>query len=219
MGIHTLDRPDEQQLRVLGPVVIPEPDGHPDLQRGRGSVVGHGIAAERGRAAMERILPGFNRSAGIWARGSAFALDLTCVCFFAVMLTGVWSGSEFFVWCLAVPAYVVLGHGLFQRTLGKAAFDLQVVCADREGPIGLRRAAVRFAVQWLPVYLAYGLGAAIDNLVDGGRAQTVSDYIAGILGGAAIMRIAVEILWAAWRRPRRRVSWERLSGTLVRYRR
>ena len=93
-------------------------------------------------------------AAGLWARSAAFGIDLALVGLMRGALEFVVQPREDFgVMGLLVLVYFAGCHGLWGRTLGKAALELEVVVAGEGGPargIGLSRALWRWAIQWAP---------------------------------------------------------------------
>jgi hypothetical protein len=167
-------------------------------------------------AAMEALSPQISRPAGFWARGFALALDAFLLALVANALESLLPFGGGGAWFLGLAAvYGVVAHGRWGRTLGKAALEIEVICADGVGRPGYRRALIRFIVQWLPVY--------VGSLLSSFAALTVStnDNVVNITANAitavAVARLPIEGLVAAVRDPQKRTSWDRLSRTQTRY--
>ena len=112
--------------------------------------------------------------------------------------------------------YSVVSHGRWGRTLGKAALELEVVSVVNHQPPGYRFAAARFAAQWGLFYFAIGAKLITDALWMSNRALDIITSIAIML---AIMLLPLEGALASWLTPHKRTLWDRMSRTIVRYRR
>ncbi len=170
-------------------------------------------------ADLDQLNPARARAAGLWARSAAFGIDLALVGLMRGALEFVVQPREDFgVMGLLVLVYFAGCHGLWGRTLGKAALELEVVVAGEGGPargIGLSRALWRWAIQWAPLYV---IGAAQTLWTLGGGGES-SEPVFGMLFGLGVLRLPVESALAAGIDPNKRTSWDRLTHSRVRYRR
>ncbi|HUH03870.1 MAG TPA: protein kinase [Kofleriaceae bacterium] len=163
---------------------------------------------------IERISPEHTRPAGFWVRAFALTIDLLLVRVALLPLDFLGAGWMGAVFGVALPAYVLLGHGFFGRTLGKAALEIEVVPADSDGRLGVRAAAVRFLIQWGPLYLLFGGTTLIEEL---GGAQVVTQVLAVIAMVVGALLYPLEGALSSMT-PAKRTIWDRLANTRVRYR-
>jgi len=168
-------------------------------------------------AELDRASPSVTRPAGLVARSGAAFLDLLLAIPFMLL-------AELLPWELTVDNGVVLIPALwlygslttwrYGRTLGKALLDLEVVPIDPRGRIKLWPAAVRTGMYLLPLALMITLrevGLRLDS--------TPLSWIAAWGTVAASLWGVGGLAWASWRRPDKRAPWDRVTGTMVRYRR
>lgn len=164
--------------------------------------------------AMDRASPAVTRPAGLWVRAFALGLDAAV----AALLTAVVElplpeVGDWLFWLIAA-VYVVATHARWGRTAGKALLEIEVVRADRDGPPGLRAAAVRFLAELGPLYLGVG---ALDLVA-----------LAGVTGTPRILMVAAVVVLlitptfvagvASSFSERKQALWDRAAGTQVRYR-
>ena len=162
------------------------------------------------------------RPAGFWVRSMAALVDLI-----ALMIVG---GALYGLAALAVQGQphsavdtnvlIFLGYLLGTtalvartgRTPGKWLFELEVVATATGQRPSLRRAAIRTVV---PIALPLA-GALVDwgSRLAGHRRSDVADIISIVSACAP----PVALLWASLRSHGKLTIWDRLSGTMVRYR-
>ncbi|MBA3499834.1 MAG: protein kinase [Deltaproteobacteria bacterium] len=113
----------------------------------------------------------------------------------------------------AIIAYFALTTARWGRTLGKSIFELEVVdVITTQRPTlarCVRRAVIMFGVPWL---------AAALNFILGTLGIATSERLFGVLMGLVAAGGALMLLYAANRISGKRALWDRLSGTMVRYR-
>lgn len=163
---------------------------------------------------IERISPEHTRPAGFWVRAFALAIDLLLVRVVLLPLDFLGAGWMGTVFGIAWLAYELIGHGVFGRTLGKAALEIEVVPAESDGRPGLRVAAARFLAQWGPLYLLFGAATIAEELGAAPVAQTTLGVIALVIG---LIVYPVEGALSSMT-PAKRTFWDRLARTRVRYR-
>jgi uncharacterized RDD family membrane protein YckC len=169
-------------------------------------------------AAIDVLTASRTRPAGFWARGVAAVLDLCVVSLAtaAAMLVAalVASGPNVVAAVYVMPALAIY-HAVcvrrWGRTIGKALLELEVVRADTgERPTwaqAARRSAALFA---LPIAFAIGT-AVVDK-------DTPVGFIVSYLNVACYVVLVGVLALAAAARHAKRAPWDRMSGTLVRYR-
>jgi uncharacterized RDD family membrane protein YckC len=121
--------------------------------------------------------------------------------------------SDFF--SLVLLGYAVAATWLVARkgrTPGKWLFELEVADVATGGKPTLRRAAIRAAV---PVAIPF-LGGLVDHILAhyGYKLITVVNVLFIVAGCAPV----VSLLWASLRSVSKQTVWDKLSGTMVRYR-
>jgi uncharacterized RDD family membrane protein YckC len=97
--------------------------------------------------------------AGFWLRFAAAFLDgLLLLVPYLFTVVAADPGSAWTIWLLASIAYfTLLEGGSDGQTLGKRAAGLRVIDLAGGGPIGYRRAFVRWLGRWVSLF-AFGLG-------------------------------------------------------------
>ncbi|MBL9020256.1 MAG: protein kinase [Myxococcales bacterium] len=173
--------------------------------------------------ALELASATHTRPAGFWARAIAGGVDVLVagtVVSAALLLGEVLTGYELdsnFVPIIALFAvYGLVCTARWGTTLGKALFELEVV----EVATGVRpswRVAVKRTALVFTVPLALGLFTLIARHVDLGP-KLVRDLTGG-LTGLWFPICGLVLVHAALRVPGKRAPWDRLAGTVVRYRR
>ena len=167
---------------------------------------------------LDRATPSVTRPAGLVARVAAALLDLLVTVPFVLV-------AELLPWELMIDNGVILIPGLwlygtlatwrFGRTLGKALLDLEVIAVGRprgRPPLGV--AALRHAIYLAPVALVILL-----REVARASGSQVAEAVGPWATLAAFLWPLAALAWVSWRRPDKRAPWDRLAGTMVRYRR
>lgn len=167
--------------------------------------------------AMENASALRTRPAGFLVRSFAFLIDVLVV---ALVLLPIdildLSLPMTPLWLVATALYFTLCHGRYGRTLGKAALELEVVHIESNARPRYRTAALRFLVEWGPMFFFSGLGDIVTAIDGGGVVPTVIGVATGIL---LLLFYLYEAVVMAWLMPDKRTTWDRASATRVRYRR
>ncbi len=159
------------------------------------------------------------RPAGVWARSIATLVDFGFIAIVVAILLaivdgiGLWRPTSFAVIVPAFALYQVIGLRRWGRTFGKALFELEVVDIARATRPSLAQATRRTLVMVGPPYLVAWLrelfalfGIALPTDL-GPLAFVLVLAIEGVL-----------LLHASARVAGKRALWDRVSGTMVRYR-
>jgi uncharacterized RDD family membrane protein YckC len=159
------------------------------------------------------------RPGGFWVRTIAMGIDFILVMLAAGLVTLLLEeliGTQLHdgPFLLGVQiAYQTFATARWGRTLGKAIFELEVVdVVTTQRPSlarSARRAIIVFGVPWLVSWL----DLILENTSVEGGGQIAGVIIALVAGGGILM-----LLYAANRISGKRALWDRLSGTMVRYR-
>ncbi len=163
-------------------------------------------------ASIERMSAAHSPPAGFWVRAFAAMFDLFAV-FMLVIPIDLLTGADMLgLFVLSAP-YVILPTARWGKTLGKKLLQIEVTAADRDGPVGLRKAAVRCLAQAGPSYVLIG-GMVLFEFIFG--EDSIPDAIAISLG---LLGIAIPILAGlmAGLSPDKRALWDRAARTRVRY--
>ena len=168
--------------------------------------------------AIDLVSPAHTRPAGFWARAASSAIDFALVAFItaqAIRLIG-WllldRDIEVNVIATDLPAYALyqtLTIGRWGRTAGQRALELDVIDASTGERPGFARAFVRAVVMCAIPSLLEWVGVAV-----GGEA---GNLLVG-LSLLSVVGLGGLLLLAALRTPGKRAPWDRVSGTMVRYR-
>ncbi len=163
-------------------------------------------------ASIERLSAAHSPPAGFWVRAFAAMFDLFAL-FVLVIPFDLLTGSDTLGLVLLSAPYVILPTARWGKTLGKKLLQIEVTATDRDGPVGLRKAALRCLAQLGPSYLVLG-GLGLLKVILGEGA--VPDAIAIALGiiGFAIPLLAGLMAGLA---PDKRALWDRAARTRVRY--
>jgi len=161
---------------------------------------------------LDRISLARNPPVGLFMRGAAAAIDWA-----VPMLT---IGAVMFALNRVSDLVGITGCALasiaatarWGTSLGRLLFDLEVVSVATGRPPTLRRAALR----WI---LEYGVTAVGFLLANGGRGGDLGAAIGLGLAGVGSAFAIAEAARASWREPDKRTLWDRAGGTVVRYRR
>jgi len=160
------------------------------------------------------------RPAGMWVRAMAICVDLLIatllVAAIVLPIRLAMTGHAGSLGVVSVFApYVLLAIVLVARkgrTLGQSLFELEVVDVATGGKPRLGRAAIRVV---LPIALPMA-GGVIEYVLGlyGYEFDTVLDVGFGITWLLPLLAL----LWASLRSVGKQTSWDKLSGTMVRYR-
>ncbi len=165
-------------------------------------------------AQLERLSPARTRLAGFWVRFFAACIDLLLVSLVMIPLSLVVTDNNGWVLALLLGAYAVITVGRWGQTVGKAALEIEVVRTDG-GRTGFARALLRALHQLAPLVffgaLSWGVSAA-------GAAHWMV-AVSEVLVMLAFLRLPAAVALAALWRPDKRTGWDRVAGTMVRYRR
>jgi hypothetical protein len=161
---------------------------------------------------LEAISPTRTRPAGLFARGSAAAIDALILLLGAALIHEAVDVFDYGLVFLAVcAAYTILCIARWGVTPGRALFDIEVVDVATGRPPSMRRTARRWLVQWAPFAVGVAV-AAIDDESVTEQAGTAIAALGSLYGAGALG-------YAALRDAAKRPPWDRSAGTQVRYRR
>jgi hypothetical protein len=159
------------------------------------------------------------RPAGFWVRSLASGIDLLLVGLVVssalglARLLGAGQPEEMGTLFLALAVYQALAVSRWGRTAGKALFELEVVdtatLARPRPTVAIRRSLAMLGVPTL----AWGVQDALSAL-DIDRAAELAEVAAFLVFPLGLLLL----LHASLRRSGKRALWDRLSGTVVRYR-
>ena len=170
--------------------------------------------------ALENASAEHTRPAGFWVRMIAFVVDFMLVLLLALLLELVFQKiTDYESISVNNTLYPMLA--LLQivetarrgKTPGKTLFEIEVVALATGEPPARRAAFIRSLVQ-CGVPLITSLAAAILESVGATRAAHVFDSISVISIPILVVALAVAIA-----SPNKRAIWDRVAGTVVRYRR
>ncbi|HUJ63029.1 MAG TPA: protein kinase [Kofleriaceae bacterium] len=158
------------------------------------------------------------RPAGLWVRTIAFGIDALVATLLAAAIV---LGAK-----LATSASINIDHGIIPMiavmqtllvarwgsTAGKALFELEVVSIRTARKPALRQALVRsLALYGLPI-----LGELATWLAR--LAPDPAREVIGLVGQLPYLVVFFALVHAALRTPGKRAPWDRIAGTMVRYR-
>jgi len=167
-------------------------------------------------ASMEQVSPSRTQSAGFWVRAFALCLDALAVLLMTLPLQPLVTSNSGVPFLTVALVYAVIAHGRWGQTLGKAALEIEVVSTKTHQPAGYYAAAMRYLAQWGLFYVAIGANLLVDVVWPGNRPLQI---VSGIAVALAAVAIPVEGALASWMTPHKRTLWDRVSNTMVRYRR
>ena len=166
--------------------------------------------------ALELASTAHTRPAGFWVRTIAAGLDTTLVYLVTAIFLAV-TGLSIEGNLLAMPAILVLealSQARWGASPGMALFELEVVSLATEGRPRFGAAIARAAVMLGPIVVAQWAMVALDERHAGGLA-----HLAGLVVALLTLVYPLVVLaHAAWRVPHKRAPWDRVAGTMVRYR-
>jgi len=161
---------------------------------------------------IERVSATHSPPAGFWVRAFAAMFDLFAL-FVVVIPIDLIIRHDTIAFLLLGAPYAVLPTARWGKTLGKKVLQIEVTRSDRAGPVGLRRALVRAAVQVGPCYLLIAGAELVEALAgDGGLASGIANGM-GILAVAIPLLLGISTAFA----PDKRALWDRAAHTRVRY--
>ena len=169
-------------------------------------------------AAIDVLSTSRTRPAGFWARSFATLLDFGLAALAVALVAGrvaMVSGAS----TSLLGPYILAAFALYQtacvrrwgRTAGKALFELEVVRADTgERPTwaqAIRRSAAMV-----------GVPLALSILHEATRGVDIVGTLTNFVESAVDFSLVVALAFASQRSHGKRALWDRISGTLVRYR-
>jgi uncharacterized RDD family membrane protein YckC len=167
---------------------------------------------------LDRISPRRTRPAGLWVRTFAMGIDLILMTMLIIPLELI---AMQFDRAIDDNLAFVLGGVLAALSMsrwgvtpGRALLDIEVVTVEGLRRPPLRVALLRYAVEVGPLAVAV-LIAMVGELID---MRFVDDAVVGILSVGGILWGIGGLIWASLRTPDKRAPWDRVAGTMVRYR-
>jgi hypothetical protein len=155
------------------------------------------------------------RPAGVWVRTMATGFDAliaAAVVSLAMVATGLEEDGVRPTLAVLI-AYQALSTRWWGRSPGKALLELEIVDASTLGRPSARAAVLRSLVMFGPVTL----GTWVAPVLDRAGYETLDTYLLALT--AATLPIGLLLLiYASLRIPGKRAVWDRLAGTVVRYR-
>jgi hypothetical protein len=168
--------------------------------------------------AIELVSTQYTRPAGFWVRSIAVGVDLLLLAIVIGLARGLLIGDgevPFSLYLIpALALYELLTVGRWGSTIGTALFELQITDVDTGGRPSWSSALKRMLLMFGPL-IALGL---IEIPLDAFDLHLLRN-IARIAYAIVVVTWVVHLLYVAWRVPGKRTSWDRFSGTIVRYRR
>ena len=169
-------------------------------------------------AELERISPARTRPGGLWVRAIAAFIDMMVLVVALApvhLLLDVWDREVpgELALALAGPLYTAVGLSRWGTTVGRWLLDLEVVTVGTLARPSVARALARHLVEYGPLSAAIVLGIAQRET----PGETV-DFLAAMLALAGIIWGVGGLARAAIVTPDKRTVWDRVAGTMVRYR-
>jgi hypothetical protein len=168
--------------------------------------------------AIELVSTQYTRPAGFWVRSIAHGIDLLLLVIVIGVARSLLVGDgdvPFGLYVIpALAVYELLTIGRWGSTIGTSLFELQVANVDTGGKPGWRRAFKRMVLMLGPLLVLGWIEMPLDALD-----LHLLRNIVRILYVVVVVTWIVHLLYVAWRVPGKRTSWDRFSGTIVRYRR
>jgi uncharacterized RDD family membrane protein YckC len=166
--------------------------------------------------ALEQVSARHTRPGGFGARTIAQFVDLMIVTLLlavaSLFLGG--EGSGTYVPMALVGLFQAICTSMWGTTPGKALFELEVVALGTGRKPRFRTALWRSLVLYGPPVVLEVVSKTLDRFAEPGYVRLVARLIAI----AAYLVVFVTLLHAALRIPGKRTPWDRVSGTMVRYR-
>jgi len=170
-------------------------------------------------AELERVSVMHTRPAGAVVRAAAMFIDVMLLAFSQIPLQlaleaddRTLDGNEVVV--VVGFVYYVLALSRFGTTVGRALLDLEVISVAGQGRPSIGRAALRFVIE----LGAFALAIALTQLRRFTNLEWLEIAEAVLVIGGAVWGFG-ELVRAAVRTPDKRTTWDRVAGTMVRYRR
>ncbi len=160
------------------------------------------------------------RPAGFWVRCIASGVDLGIVVILlaaASALIHLATDGEAAMGFEILPlglVYGTLSIGVWGTTAGKALFELEVVAHGTGGRPGWRRAITREVALIGPPFV----GSLIHRAVVLVGYEDPLGFVMSLIGVAYIVLLVAALFHGAVRTPGKRAPWDRIAGTIVRYR-
>ena len=161
------------------------------------------------------------RPAGFFVRSMATSVDLLIALVASmVIMKGLelvlhFDIGDLGIYLLIPVVHTALGSLLIVkrgRTFGKSLFELEVVNTETGERPGAGRALIRVG---LPIAVLFAAGVVVRALAAFGyKLHGVADVVLVLVSCTP----PVALLWASLRSLRKQTTWDRLSGTMVRYR-
>ena len=167
--------------------------------------------------AIEQASVQHTRPAGFWVRSIATGLDLIMISLAMALVTAALGRRDGNVGREVIgiaAAYAVLTIGRWGTTAGMALFELEVVSVATGGRPSWRQALAREATR---MAAPIGLTAAA-RLAAFLEAPDVVAWILDALATFSVPVLVLLLLHAALEVPGKRAPWDRVSGTMARYR-
>jgi serine/threonine-protein kinase len=169
-------------------------------------------------AELDRISPSRTRPAGFWVRGFAATIDFMIAGFASVPLQLALTHANLQVHGAIVLfdlliLYATIATARWGRTIGRALLEIEVVSVDTGQRPTVGRAALRTVVEYGPIAL---FQVITPDPSDRGISVNLSG---GTLAAIVLIAAIGLVVWAAWSRADKRALWDRVAGTMVRYRR
>jgi len=169
--------------------------------------------------AIELVSAVHTHPAGFWARTIATGIDFAFVAIVVTLLValgrlvGMPDILNITIQIPAFAAYQALAIARWGRTFGKALLELEVVDVETSARPALGNATRRALVMCGPPWLALWTNDAF-ALFGIEIARDISALLTGLLATAGILAL----LYASARVAGKRAVWDRIAGTMVRYR-
>jgi uncharacterized RDD family membrane protein YckC len=163
-------------------------------------------------ASIERLSAAHSPPAGFWVRACAAMFDMFALLLMVMPIDALTHSDTVSLMVLSA-LYLILPTARWGKTLGKQILQIEVTVSDRDGPVGLRKAALRWLVQLGPPYLAIAVLALLEAVLGTDLGNKPIGVILSIIGFAFP---AIAGLMAGLS-PDKRALWDRVAGTRVRY--
>ncbi len=167
--------------------------------------------------AIELASAQHTRPAGLWVRGCALLVDVSLVAIMiTIVKTPLWRDRPTPFGLIGLPLVAVLsivGIARWGTTPGKALFELEVASVATGGRPTWRQAIARTAL----------LGAGPIGLAIVSRLLVLVGWMGPndlfeLIGFGLVIVLALAVAHASLRVPGKRTPWDRVAGTIVRYR-
>ena len=163
-------------------------------------------------ASIERLSAAHSPPAGFWVRAFAAIFDLFALLLLVIPID-LLTGRDMLGLMLLSAPYLILPTARWGKTLGKQLLQIEVTASDRDGPVGLRKAALRCLIQLGPFYLVVGILELLKAVLGEGVADNPIGIALSIIGFA--MPLIAGLM--AGLSPDKRALWDRAAKTRVRY--